>query len=349
MTTTDAPIVRLRSPGEIAAAVPLLVGFAPQDSLVVVALRGKRIGLTMRVDLPEPPDAPDLLDELAAELVQRVRHAGGTACAVVVLADARQEALVDALLGACADVAVEVIEALHVAAGRWSSYTCSARCCPTAGTPVPQPSARLQAETALRGRAVLPSRADLVASLAPPRDTRAARQRQEHAAEDLADQVLRDGLPAARVDVLAAWRAALDDVEDGGALDGARAAALAVSLHDVVLRDEVAVLALARGPALRAALEQVCRQVVPPDDAPACALLAWVAYVDGDGGAANVALDRARTSDPGHGLAGLLRSALDAAVPPSELRGVLAALSAPASEDARRPAARRAPPPGRRR
>src|SRR4051812_50152036 len=54
MAATEMPVVRLTSPGEIAAAVPHLCGFVPSESLVAVSLRGdrRRIGLTLRFDLP---------------------------------------------------------------------------------------------------------------------------------------------------------------------------------------------------------------------------------------------------------------------------------------------------------
>jgi len=51
-------------------------------------------------------------------------------------------------------------------------------------------------------------------------------------------------------------------------------------------------------------------------DAPA-SLLAYAAYVGGDGSLANVALDRA---SPDYSMAALLRSVIDAGVPPSEVR-----------------------------
>ena len=46
--------VRVREPGELVAAVPVLLGFHPHESLVLVATggeTGRRLGLTLRVDL----------------------------------------------------------------------------------------------------------------------------------------------------------------------------------------------------------------------------------------------------------------------------------------------------------
>jgi hypothetical protein len=117
--------------------------------------------------------------------------------------------------------------------------------------------------------------------------------------------------------------ALLDRAEQGAVLDDDAAAGLAVALHDVVVRDEVATWALDRADGLLSLAEQVARRTAPPADAPVCTLLAWVAYARGDGARANVALDRALTTDPGHPLAGLLRQALDGGVTPREVRRTL--------------------------
>ena len=55
----DAAPLRLSHPAELLAAIPALLGFRPQDSLVVVCLggpSGRRVQLTIRVDLPAAVD-----------------------------------------------------------------------------------------------------------------------------------------------------------------------------------------------------------------------------------------------------------------------------------------------------
>src|SRR4051812_6238144 len=68
MAAPDMPVVRLTSPGEIAAAVPHLCGFLPSESLVAVSLRGERhrIGLCMRLDLPPAEVDEDVAEQVAA-------------------------------------------------------------------------------------------------------------------------------------------------------------------------------------------------------------------------------------------------------------------------------------------
>ena len=46
------PRIRLRSPADVVAAVPVLLGFHPEHSLVVIGLKTGRVVLTVRVDLP---------------------------------------------------------------------------------------------------------------------------------------------------------------------------------------------------------------------------------------------------------------------------------------------------------
>ncbi|WP_162138925.1 DUF4192 family protein [Gryllotalpicola ginsengisoli] len=62
MTTADpAPLIRLRSPRDVLATVPRLLGYRPRRSIVFLNLHDRAGVSTMRIDLPEP----------SAELVER--------------------------------------------------------------------------------------------------------------------------------------------------------------------------------------------------------------------------------------------------------------------------------------
>lgn len=309
-SVSSRPVARLSSPGDVVATVPLLCGFRPQDSLVLLSLRGprRRLGLTIRLDLPPPSRAADV----AAALVERVVQDGGAAAVLVVYAEQPDPRLAEAVQAACAVAGVRVVQALHVAEDRWTSYVCSGPCCPAEGTPLGEAPSLVQAEHALAGRAVLPSRDDLVRALAAP----------TFPAAGLAG-AWRARRGAARGERLAACRAALEQVTAGQVLADEDAVAVAVALHDVQVRDEVATWALDE--ALLALAEQVARRVGPPYDAPVCTLCAWVAYSRGDGARANVALERALRGDPEYSLALLLQQALDGALPPAQVRELLTA------------------------
>ena len=323
----SAPAVaRLSGPGEIVAVLPSLCGFPPQESLVLLSLRGprRRLGLTARVDLPGPSGERGL----AALCADRMAGDGASVVVVTVLSErGRRDGLVAAVRDSLADRGVGVLEALHVAGDRWTSYTCSAACCPAEGTPVPAAPPVLglvQAEQVATGRVVLPSRDDLGQSHAPPSllAAAAAEQRLEQAAQAWLRSRAEHGVVAARRSTLEHAQALLDRVAAGAPVGAADAAVLTVGLADLQARDGVATLILTREQELLSLLLQVARQVGPPDDAPVCTLLAWTAYARGDGALANVALDRALAGCPDYSLALLLRSCLDGGVHPDEIRSL---------------------------
>ena len=321
---TEMPVVRLTSPGEIAAAVPHFCGFVPTESLVAVSLRGdrRRIGLTLRLDLQEGLD-----DEVAEQVAGRLAHDGAAAAVLVVYTEAAEdrprESLVRALIAEVELRGISVMEGLLVRAGRWSSYTCDREdCCPRAGTPVPAPVDVLAAAAAYDGRAVLRDRAELVASLAPPVlfAARSAEQRLDAALVRWLAAIEDVGPDTARADAVAALRAALTAQASDLAASPADPAALLVSLQDVLVRDEVAIWALDDSESLLTLLLGLARESVAPYDVPVCTLVALVAWVRGDGALANVALDRALAGDPAYSMANLFRAGLDGQLPPSAVK-----------------------------
>lgn len=333
------PVARLSTPGEIAAAVPLLCGFVPSQSLVVLSLRGprKRIGLTMRFDLAWC----DATEEAPDEIADRLALDGASAVALVVFTEQADPppresgpvrpsaALIAAVDVACAERGVALTEAVLVRGGRWSSYLCTPPCCPDEGLPLDLPTTSalqlLGATAALDGRRVLGSREELEQSVAAPQmlAAAAARQHLEQALLDRLRLLAEQGQVAAHREALAVARTAVGHSTTAAGVAPDVAARLAVAVRDKPVRDEVATWVLTRPDALLAALTQSMRRVVPPLDAELGALLAWVAYAEGDGGLANVALDRALRSDPACSLGLLVREALDAQLPPAAVREVL--------------------------
>ena len=333
-TRPARPVVRLTSPGEIAAAVPHLCGFVPSESVVVISLRGPRarVGLTMRFDLP--PAAGEAA--LAAEAADRLKADRAGRTVVVLHTDAGgvlpRRRFVDLLRERCRERGVDVDDVLLVRAGSWVSYLCSdPACCPAEGTPLAAAKASpalglVAAQQAVEGRAVLTSRAELAASIAPPQllVARAATQALVEAGQAFADDRFERGRRAADATALDRWRAAVARfARPPGELPAGEAASLAVALEDVLVRDEVVTWALRDSAALLGLLLALARATPPPFDGPVCTLLAWVAYAEGNGGLANVALERVASSRPDYSLAALLRQALAAQLPPAQVRALL--------------------------
>ena len=65
------PPIALRSPADLIAATPYLLGFHPTDSVVVVGFRDDRLTFVARGDLPDPGTPPETAAAALLELVSR--------------------------------------------------------------------------------------------------------------------------------------------------------------------------------------------------------------------------------------------------------------------------------------
>lgn len=182
------PVVTVAEPGDLVAAVPYLVGFTPQRSVVVVSLRGERLrcGVVARADLPDVGRASDEMvsadtmsddfqqlltaQELVAQLVGAVLRDEPEEAVLLVYddepftqLDLPHQDLVVAFSSAFAAAGVRVKESLYLTSDRFWSYRCKdPNCCPAQGRLVDQVLGSPVAATLVaHGRAPLPTRDDL--------------------------------------------------------------------------------------------------------------------------------------------------------------------------------------------
>ena len=239
MTTS----IHLNGPADVLAVLPYQLGFYPRRSLIAVSLRGTRMGLVQRIDLPPPEHVGDAV---AAMMVPLRNDNPGSVLLIGFEEHAGQSrAMLDEMAAACGDDGVEVTDRLVVRGERWFAPDCHRRCCPTGGRLMPTPSeVPAVAEFVGRGICPLPDRAALADRLeskgpmmggdlsALADDALAMRLA---AAEAGVDEV--DECRAAELDVWARALLAEDTSESVQALPLQDLALLAVSLTDVDLRD----------------------------------------------------------------------------------------------------------------
>ena len=323
---TEDPHPQIDHPGALIAALPAVLGFVPEKSLVLVSLEeGGRIGAVMRADLcAELAGTLDHLAGLAASagaqtVVAVVVDADGALCPMCAdehrrLCDALGEGLRDTDVGFQAALVVDRVEA----GGRWR---CVDGC--GSGGPVDDPTASpLAAAAVLDGRRLYGRRADLAAVVATGDPRRSATlegviavHRERRDAEWRADPD-----DCGRRDVETAIAAATT-VAGGEMLSDDEIARLAVALTDVAVRDTLYALCIGADSGAAEALWGMLSRTLPdPWRCEALVLLAFSAYARGDGPLAGVSLDAALRADPEHRMAGMLDTALQSGMRPERIR-----------------------------
>jgi Domain of unknown function (DUF4192) len=329
-------VVRARTPKEFLPVVPHLVGFMPESSLVVIGLAPPRdrVRVTLRYDLPEPPDE-DVIADLAAHAVG-VLSAQRLAAAIAV--GYGLEALVipvaGELLNATHQAGIELYDILRVEDGRYWSYRCDDEaCCPAAGVPFdattpPALAAALAAgkSPVLAGRAGVAARVAPIGGIAAESMRQATRRAEQHVALLLAKVRKSARIGAARRMIAAEGLAAVGQMiaryRGGGTFTSDyEIARITVALRDLRVRDDAwARMDPAHAEAHLRLWIDVTRRAQPRYAAAPAALLAFVAWQSGDGALANVALDRALADDAAYSMALLLRQVIGAGAPPSLAR-----------------------------
>lgn len=322
---TQHPQYRFTQPGALIAALPAVLGFVPEKSLVLVSLEEGRLGAVMRADLSEDlTDNLDRLADLAAtsgadDVVAVIVDADGAVCP---MCSAEHRDLCEALRAAL-DLSGVGLAGTHVvdrveSGGRWH---CADGC--GAGGTVEDPfSSPLAAAAVLEGRRLYPRRADLHAVIAvtdPARSARLAGRIQE-AATARSGQWQADPDERGRRDVEAAIALATR-VLGGEEPAEAELAELACSLTDVAVRDTLYALAVGSEAAAAEALWSVLARSLPdPWRVEALVLLAFSAYSRGDGPLAGISLEAALRCAPEHRMAGMLDTALQSGMRPEQIR-----------------------------
>jgi Domain of unknown function (DUF4192) len=339
--------INLRSPHELLAIVPFVLGFRPTSSLVVLCLSHHRLGLTQRLDLPAPEHAHHAVSSLMPSLVAE----NPEAVVLIGYEDRAGESLptIETLTKALKSNGVQVHDRIIVRNGRWWSLDCvNPDCCPPQGAEVPEPLDVSGVVAEFIGQGISPHR------------DREALARQLEAGPDAAvvANVLRsrrkakakavDGPGVPRDELFAPWPRILGS--DTASISAEDAAMASMSLLDIEIRDglvawlspgtlninelsgEVQKLfcglkpawgeehhdptSIASQNAVQDALIRLSATLPDHVAAPALSVLASFAWWRGDGALARVALDRALRCEPDYRLARLLQQMVDLAIRP---------------------------------
>ncbi|CAL9581424.1 DUF4192 domain-containing protein [Streptomyces sp. enrichment culture] len=189
VTTADpgSHQITLRGPAELADALPYLLGYRPEDSIVMAALHDRdgrgRFGGRARLGIPSSEeDWPSAARQLAHGLIKGSERRGAKPEQIVVYVCQEPRAgetgrqVMDRLRPLARHLRVEsglldvpVIEALCISGGRFWSYCCDQEsCCPPEGRPMGLPGTSVLAAAATyAGLQVRGTLRDLHARLQP--------------------------------------------------------------------------------------------------------------------------------------------------------------------------------------
>ncbi|TPG37039.1 DUF4192 domain-containing protein [Mycolicibacterium hodleri] len=321
MTTFGASDFDLNRPAAMIAALPAVLGFVPEKSLVLLTVEDGGLGCVMRVDLSAA--LPETLAHLA-----EVATASDPDAAIAVVVDEdgascrmcldEHQALAADLKDQLDECGIELLATYVVdrlqAGGRWRRADTYAG----AGTIEDPMSSPMAAAAVLDGRRLYARRAELeevIATFDPIRAEalRAEMMRAEH------DGDLRPDADA-RGDVEHALTMARG-LSDGQTPSDADVARLGCGFTDPRVRDTLYALAVGTEASRAEALWAMLARTLPdPWRNEALVLLAFSAYARGDGPLAGVSLEAVLRKDGSHRMAVMLDQALQSGMRPDQIR-----------------------------
>lgn len=295
--------MRATCPEDLLAFVPVAIGFAPADSVVMLTVEGAR-PFHARIDLP---DDEDDVDEVVEALLRPARHHGIARVVFVVYDD--DTAIADetawSLHVAFTAAGIEVFEVLRVHDDRYFAVLPGRAPAAYLGVPFEPRHHPFAAHSIFGGRVTHDSREALAATLVSD-EVGAARV--ASALECCADLLPRQIRPLVT-----------EHAGDRSTTPPEVVAALALSMRDGSLRDEAwRWLTRATAPSYVDFWTDVVRRSPAPLVPGPASVLAFTAWLAGEGALAWCAVDRARAVEPEHSLAGLVADMLMSATAPDE-------------------------------
>lgn len=304
----DPHVVRVQSPDELLAAVPHLLGFNPEESVVLVAFSPERP--VARVDLPRTAEERERRLEAVRAGMCRHTQPGDTMAVICFSEDRRSSELASRHLAAGLERELGVAVPLRLWATdeRWVELTTG-----RAGDRTQEAAIRIAAE-AVRAGAPPPaaSRTSLAASLVGDRAPVVALLPYAHVIANQSPPLFESAWALERLEQFHA---------DGNRLTDVDATRMLVAIESISCRDAIWDDMSQDNAASHVAMwTDLTRRAPDEVRAPAGSLLAFASWLQGDGARARCALEQVPADRP-YSMAGIVASALQNGLSPKVWEG----------------------------
>lgn len=308
----------VKTPHDLLAAVPFLIGYHPTDSLVLISVKSDSLEMAMRIDFPKNP--PEGSYQLLASHLKRDNSEGALIVAYEPANSLAGPEVLHNVADAVASLDIPIRELMLVRNNHWRSLLCSDdKCCPPEGNQIEEfVNSRIAAEQVASGK-VLPfsdseGLTHSISATILAKDINWNAQvvgfRVDPDANNL-NELQRDG--AESILLLADFYS-----QNGFCKDYDLMARVLGRLSDIQVRDFA--LGCHTDQTINSywAMWRDLLRIAPPKFvAPVASVFASIAYENGEGALAHRALDRAIEDDPEYSLARLLRRVFSSGWPPS--------------------------------
>ena len=308
----------VKTPHDLLAAVPFLIGYHPTDSLVLISVKSDSLEMAMRIDFPNNP--PEGSYQLLASHLKRDNSEGALIVAYEPADSLAGPEVLHNVADAVASLDIPIRELMLVRNNHWRSLLCSDdKCCPPEGNQIEEfVNSRIAAEQVASGK-VLPfsdseGLTHSISATILAKDINWNAQvvgfKVDPDANNL-NELQRDG--AESILLLADFYS-----QNGFCKDYDLMARVLGRLSDIQVRDFA--LGCHTDQTINSywAMWRDLMRIAPPKFvAPVASVFASIAYENGEGALAHRALDRAIEDDPEYSLARLLRRIFSSGWPPS--------------------------------
>ena len=326
--------MNIQTPRQLISAIPHLVGFHPDHSLVLVAFDDDEISSVVRIDFPTEAESfvfPKILQRVIGTL-------DNPHLVAIAYVDCEQDDLLElkvtqvtqVLHKFCETQSWPVLDLLQVTNNTWRSLMCNdENCCPVLGHELSASTPTTEIEFVIAGSSPFASRETLAARLAH-RDLGDGKEDFDKDFLDVKKEVEEKLQSLETIGIAQVVDEIFLELSKTSHVDFRHVARCAVGIENIRVRDGL-LRQIFDNPevrtCVRANLFEVVSLVPAGYVAASATVLAGCAWLDGNGALARIAIDVALEADSTYSLARLLDTALSHGIPPRVWSDSLAAVS----------------------